>query len=72
MQLLANTTSPFVRIARIALIEKGFDIERLRGNPELALRLARAAYHTARAHTWDRLAARVVRTAETLAQSPRR
>lgn len=27
MQLLANTTSPFVRIARIALIEKGFDIE---------------------------------------------
>lgn len=27
MQLLANTTSPFVRIARIALIEKGLDIE---------------------------------------------
>jgi glutathione S-transferase len=26
MQLLANTTSPFVRIARIALIEKGLDI----------------------------------------------
>ena len=27
MQLLANTTSPFVRIARIALIEKGLNIE---------------------------------------------
>lgn len=27
MQLLANTTSPYVRIARIALIEKGYDIE---------------------------------------------
>ena len=27
MQLLANTTSPFVRIARTALIEKGLDIE---------------------------------------------
>jgi len=27
MQLLANTTSPFVRIARIALIEKGLEIE---------------------------------------------
>ena len=27
MQLLANTTSPFVRIARTAMIEKGFDIE---------------------------------------------
>lgn len=27
MQLLANTTSPFVRIARIALMEKGLDIE---------------------------------------------
>ncbi|MET0540721.1 MAG: glutathione S-transferase N-terminal domain-containing protein [Variovorax sp.] len=27
MQLLANTTSPFVRIARISLIEKGLDIE---------------------------------------------
>lgn len=26
MQLLANPTSPFVRIARIALLEKGFDI----------------------------------------------
>jgi glutathione S-transferase len=26
MQLLANTTSPFVRIARMAMIEKGFDI----------------------------------------------
>lgn len=27
MQLLANTTSPFVRIARTALIEKGLDLE---------------------------------------------
>lgn len=27
MQLLANTTSPFVRIARIAMIEKGLDVE---------------------------------------------
>ena len=27
MQLLANTTSPFVRIARIAMIEKGVDVE---------------------------------------------
>ena len=27
MQLLANTTSPYVRIARIAMLEKGFDIE---------------------------------------------
>ena len=27
MQLLANTTSPFVRIARVALIEKGIDLE---------------------------------------------
>lgn len=27
MQLLANTTSPFVRIARVALIEKGLDLE---------------------------------------------
>jgi glutathione S-transferase len=27
MQLLANTTSPFVRIARVAMIEKGIDLE---------------------------------------------
>lgn len=27
MQLLANTTSPFVRIARVAMIEMGIDIE---------------------------------------------
>jgi glutathione S-transferase len=27
MQLLANTTSPFVRIARVALIEKGIELE---------------------------------------------
>lgn len=27
MQLLANTTSPYMRIARIAMIEKGLDVE---------------------------------------------
>ena len=27
MQLLANTTSPYVRIARVAMIEKGLHIE---------------------------------------------
>ncbi len=27
MQLLANTTSPYVRIARVAMIEKGLDVE---------------------------------------------
>ena len=27
MQLLANTTSPYVRIARVAMIEKGLLIE---------------------------------------------
>jgi len=27
MQLLANTTSPYVRIARIAMIEKGLEVE---------------------------------------------
>jgi glutathione S-transferase len=27
MQLLANTTSPFVRIARVVMIEKGLDVE---------------------------------------------
>ena len=27
MQFLANTTSPYVRIARISMIEKGVDIE---------------------------------------------
>ncbi len=27
MQLLANTTSPFARVARVALIEKGLDVE---------------------------------------------
>ncbi len=27
MQLLANTTSPYVRVARIAMIEKGLDVE---------------------------------------------
>jgi glycosyltransferase involved in cell wall biosynthesis len=47
-------------------------IERLRDNPDFAVRLARAAHRTARAHTWDRLAARVVRAAQTLARPPSR
>ena len=33
MQLLANTTSPFVRIARIAMIEKGLDVEPILVDP---------------------------------------
>ena len=47
-------------------------IERLRDNPELGLRLARKAHRTARAHTWDRLAARVVRAAEPFARARER
>ena len=47
-------------------------IERLRDDPELALRLARKAYRTARAHTWDRLAARIVRAAEPRVRTRRR
>lgn len=46
MQLLANTTSPFVRIARVALIEKGLDIEPTIVDPwadDLRLREANAA-----------------------------
>ena len=27
MQLLANTTSPYVRIARVSMIEKGLNVE---------------------------------------------
>ncbi len=41
-------------------------IQRLRGNPEMAARLARRAYRTAHLHTWDRLAARVERAAKGL------
>ena len=44
-------------------------IERLRDNPDLALRLARNAHRVARAHTWDRLAARIVRAAEPFARA---
>ena len=47
-------------------------IERLRDNPDLAVRLARKAHRIARAHTWDRLAARVVRAAEPLVRARRR
>ncbi len=46
MQLLANTTSPFVRIARTAMIEKGFDIEPTLVDPwadEVRLRAANSA-----------------------------
>jgi glutathione S-transferase len=46
MQLLANTTSPFVRIARIAMIEKGLDLEPTLVDPwadDARLRVANAA-----------------------------
>lgn len=46
MQLLANTTSPFVRIARTAMIEKGLDIEPTLVDPwadDARLRSANAA-----------------------------
>lgn len=46
MQLLANTTSPFVRIARICMIEKGLEIEPTRVDPwadDTRLRDANAA-----------------------------
>ena len=46
MQLLANTTSPFVRIARTAMIEKGFDIEPTLVDPwadDARLRVANSA-----------------------------
>ena len=46
MQLLANTTSPFVRIARVALIEKGFDLDPVIVDPwadDARLRAANAA-----------------------------
>ena len=46
MQLLANTTSPYVRIARISLIEKGLDVEPTLVDPwadDARLRAANAA-----------------------------
>ena len=46
MQLLANTTSPYVRIARVALIEKGLDIPPTIVDPwadDVRLRAANAA-----------------------------
>jgi glutathione S-transferase len=46
MQLLANTTSPFVRMARIAMIEKGLDVEPTLVDPwadDARLRAANAA-----------------------------
>ncbi len=46
MQLLANTTSPFVRIARIAMIEKGLEVEPTTVDPwadDARLREANAA-----------------------------
>lgn len=49
MQRLANTTSPFVRIARIAMIGKGIDIEPTIVDPwadDVRLRIANAATRT--------------------------
>ncbi len=46
MQLLANTTSPFVRIARIGMIEKGLNVEPIIVDPwadDARLRAANAA-----------------------------
>lgn len=46
MQLLANTTSPFVRIARMALMEKGLEVEPTQVDPwadDPRLRAANAA-----------------------------
>lgn len=46
MQLLANTTSPFVRIARVAMIEKGLHVEPTIVDPwadDVRLRAANAA-----------------------------
>lgn len=46
MQLLANTTSPFVRVARVALIEKGLEVEPTLVDPwadDARLRAANAA-----------------------------
>ena len=46
MQLLANTTSPFVRIARIAMMEKGLNVEPTLVDPwadDARLRAANAA-----------------------------
>jgi len=46
MQLLANTTSPFVRIVRVAMIEKGLDVEPTIVDPwadDVRLRAANAA-----------------------------
>lgn len=46
MQLLANTTSPFVRIARVAMIEKGLEVESTVVDPwadDARLRAANAA-----------------------------
>ena len=46
MQLLANTTSPYVRIARVAMIEKGLDVEPTIVDPwadDARLRAANAA-----------------------------
>jgi glutathione S-transferase len=46
MQLLANTTSPYVRIARISMIEKGLDVEPTLVDPwadDARLRAANAA-----------------------------
>ena len=46
MQLLANPTSPYVRVARVAMIEKGFEVEPTMVDPwadDPRLRAANAA-----------------------------
>ena len=51
MQLLANTTSPFVRIARVVMIEKGLDIEPVIVDPWADDARLRAANTAARVPT---------------------
>ena len=50
MQLLANTTSPFVRIARIAMMEKGLNVEPTLVDPWADDARLRAANEIGRAH----------------------
>ena len=56
MQLLANTTSPYVRIVRVAMIEKGLDIEPTLVDPwadDPRLRAANAATRVPTLITYD-------------------
>ena len=57
MQLLANTTSPYVRIVRVAMIEKGLDVEPTLVDPwadDPRLRAANAASRVPTLITDDR------------------